>query len=258
MRHGYAKYVSHAVAFKRNIDRPCDRLAAMQIGVVAHVKRDEMAYALAESVEADVFSLDEEEWFSLWESTRRCAENHMRVLSKLHALATPNEWCVVLEDDSVPIPAFRTEAAEAFKHAPSELVGLYLGQGNPSGQVQRNIRQALDHAEAWITADFFISAVGYAIKASLIPDVLDFIKPPRDEEFPLRLTRWAQDRDILTSYTHPSLVNHRDVESTIYPGVPLSERQKLPRVAWEWGTRTNWNTKSVYLEGDSQWGRRPT
>lgn len=213
-----------------------------------------MASDLQDKTNADVLSIDEYEWLSLAESSLRCAENHMRVLSHLHDLAVGGEWCVVMEDDSIPVPGFRTEAAAAFECAPSPLVGLYLGRGNPSGQIQRDIRQALDRAQAWITADYFISSVAYAIRSNLIPQMLDFITP-REEELPLRISRWAQDRDIFASYTHPSLIDHRDEESVIYPGIPMAERSKMPRVAWEWGTRSNWNTPAVHLPPEALWSR---
>jgi hypothetical protein len=176
------------------------------------------------------------------------------VLSLLHDLSVGSEWCIVMEDDAVPVPAFRTEAAAALQCAPSPLVGLYLGQGNPSGQMQRDIRQVLEKAQAWITADYFISSVAYAVRSNLIPQMLEFIRP-RDEELPLRISRWAQDREILAAYTHPSLCNHADLESVIYPGIPLAERQKLPRVAWNWGTRRNWMTEAVHLPPVAEWSR---
>lgn len=213
-----------------------------------------MASDLQTKTAAEVIQVDDAEFFSIHEGTRRCAENHMRVLSLLHDLAAGNEWCVVLEDDAMPVPGFRTEAAAALRCAPWPLVGLYLGRGNPSGQIQRDIRQALDHAQAWITADYFISSVAYAVKANMIPPMLDYIKG-RDEELPMRITRWAQDEDVLTAYTHPSLCNHADLESVIYPGIPLAERQKLPRVAWEWGTRRSWKTECVHLPPEAKWSR---
>jgi hypothetical protein len=226
----------------------------VQIGIVAHVNRNEMASDLYDKTAADVMEVDDAEFFSIHEGTRRCAVNHMRVLEQLHDLSVGSEWCVVLEDDAIPVPGFRTEAAAALEKAPYPLVGFYLGQGNPSGQIQRDIRQVLDRAQAWITADYFISSVAYAIRANLIMPMLDFIKP-RDEEMPLRISRWIQDQGILTAYTHPSLCNHADSESVIYPGIPYQERRKLPRVAWEWGTRRNWNTECVHLPPEPKWSQ---
>jgi len=208
----------------------------MQIGIVAHVSRADIASDLQDKTDADVINVDDSEFFSIHEGTRRCAENHMRVLQLLSDLAVKDEWCVVLEDDAIPVTGFRTEAAAAFKAAPFPLVGLYLGQGNPSGEMQRNIRVALDRAQAWITADFFTSSVAYAIQSQYIPKMLDFIRE-RDEELPLRVTRWIQSLGMFAAYTHPSLCDHRDVDSVIYPGIPIQERKKLPRVAWEFGTR---------------------
>lgn len=224
----------------------------MQVGIVAHIKRDEEAHALMDRVGGDVINVDNGEFFSIWECIRRCAENHITVLTRLHDLAIKDEWCVVLEDDSIPVPAFRTQAAAALACAPTPLVGLYLGQGNPSGDVQRNIRVALDAAQAWLTADFFIASVAYAIKANYIADLIDYIRP-RDEELPLRITRWSQERGILTSYTRPSLIQHTDKDSVIYPDLPEAERRKMPRVAHEFGSRENWKTAAVRIANSANW-----
>jgi hypothetical protein len=226
----------------------------VQIGIVAHVNRADMASELQAKTDAEVIKVDDAEFDSIMEGTRRCAANHIRVLELLHDISAGREWCVVLEDDAVPVPGFRTEVTAALEAAPYPVVGLYLGQGNPSGQIQRDIRAALDRAQAWITADYFISSVAYAIRSSLIPNMLNYIRH-RDEELPLRISRWIQQEGILTAYTHPSLCNHADTESVIYPGIPVAERRKLPRVAWEWGTRRNWNTECIHLPPEPKWSQ---
>lgn len=224
----------------------------MQIGIVAHISRNDEAHALLERLNADVLKMDDAEFFSIWESTRRCAENHIRVLTHLHSLSTGKEdWLVVLEDDAVPLPGFRTEAAAALQEAPSELVCFYLGTGNPSGNIQRGIREAMQQPSPWFIADYFIGAVGYAIKAHLVPALLDDIKK-RDDELPLRITRWAQKQGILTSYTRPSLVDHLDIDSTI-ASMPDAERAKMPRKAWDFGSRSSWSGSAVMLPPDPNW-----
>lgn len=223
----------------------------MQIGIVGHVSRTDAVYELQQRVDADVTSMDDAAFFSIWESTRRCAENHMKVLNHLHSLSTKGEWVVVLEDDAIPCPAFRTEVAAAAKNAPSQLVGLYMGTGNPSGEVQRGIRDALAEADAWVTADYFISAVAYAIPHELVQNLIHECKM-MDDEWPLRITRWSQQVGLLTSYTVPSLCDHADIVSTINPA-PEVERQKLPRRAHKFGTRSNWNTRAVRLPAATGW-----
>lgn len=227
----------------------------MQIGIVAHVKRSDQAHDLMQAVNAEVCNVDDSEFFSIWESTRRCAVNHITVLGTLASMAQKGEWVVVLEDDAVPCPGFRTQVAAALKCAPSPLVGLYLGTGNPSGVIQRNISAALREAQAWLTADFFISAVAYAVKSDSVENMLLDIRT-RDDELPLRITRWAQANNILAAYTNPSLCNHADTESTIYPGIPLMERSKNPRRAHVFGTgRTRWDTPAVQIAPAPKWSR---
>lgn len=223
----------------------------MQIGIVGHISRNDQVYNLSERVSADVIKMDDSEFFSIHESTRLCAENHIRVLTHLYSLSTRGEACVVLEDDAIPCPAFRTEVAAAVAAAPSQLVGLYLGTGNPSGEVQRNIREALEEADAWLTADFFISAVGYAVPHEMIPPMLESCKT-MDAEWPLRITRWSQQIGLLTSYTVPSLCDHADIVSTINPA-PEVERRKMARRAHKFGTRSNWNAGAVRLKPAAGW-----
>lgn len=249
------KYLS-GMRSKRKLHLRCDNWA-MQIGIVAHHTRADMAHDLVTRLEAEVCLVDQYGPGSLQDGVRRCSFNHLKVLSELQALAANDEWCVVLEDDSIPVPGFRTHAARALECAPSPLVGFYLGQGIPSGIVQRNIRQALDDAQAWIVADCFLTSVGYAIKASLVGDLISDAER-RNSEIPMRITRWSHERDILISYTNPSLVDHSDTDSVICAGVPLADRGTLPRVAWSHGTRNNWNTPAVRLGHCPNWSPEKT
>lgn len=224
----------------------------MQIGIVGHISRSDEAHALLERLDADVLKMDDSDFFSIWDATRRCAENHIRVLTHLHSIADgPQDWLVIVEDDAIPVPGFRTEASAALRCAPTELVCLYLGTGNPSGNIQRGIREAIGTPGPWFTADFFVGAVGWAVRSHLVPDLLKDIER-RDDELPLRVTRWSQKRGILTSYTRPSLVDHLDIDSTI-ASMPTHERAKMPRKAWEFGSRQNWEGRPVMLPRDPEW-----
>jgi hypothetical protein len=232
-------------------------------GVVAHKTREQQANLLAEEVGAVVCNVDD--------GRLGCADNHLQVLGLLSLLDA--DWCVVLEDDAIPVPNLLFHVKHALAHAPAPVVGLYLGSGNPSGQPQRRIRQAVVAAQvgsepsgrtdnegwAWITADCLIGSVGYAIRASLVDGMVGDLAY-RAGEFPLRLSRWAQEWDIGVCYTVPSLVDHDD-------GVPIGytaeEFQRLRqtrvpgvwRKAWCFGTREGWDTPAVPLGFCDVWSR---
>lgn len=211
------------------------------VGIVAHERRRVQAERLAQEVHAAVCNIDD--------GTLGCEGNHVAVLHMLSLLDA--DWCVVLEDDAVVTPDFLSHVKRALEHAPAPIVGLYLGTGNPSGEVQRQIRQAVmeatDLSRAWIVGDALIGAVGYAIRASLIPDMLGWIAGDYDAEHPLRISRWAQDWDLRVAYTQPSLVDHADNTPI---GYSAEEFQKVPggrRKAWNYGSQENWHTPAVEL-----------
>jgi len=212
----------------------------MRIGIVAHHKRKAVAEDLAIRVAADVIELDVTTPTGPRNGAYRCTLNHLDCLEALlGCVESAQEWVVVLEDDAMPVADFRFHVERAVTHAPSELVGLYIGTGNPSGEVQRQIRAALEHAGAWLAGDFFISAVGYAVKAHVVNDLIectDIHQWPLTMEWPMRVTKWAQKRGYDVSYTHPSLVDHADTPSVILPGA------KSGRRAWEVGTREDWDS----------------
>lgn len=211
------------------------------ITVIAHSQRREMAERLAAVVQCTI-CWDSREEKNLG-TNLGCALTHLDALHELQN--STSEWAVVLEDDAVPVPKFRDHLTAALQHAPAPVVGLYLGTGNPSGEAQRQIRQAVVSAkernQAWLLADCLIGSVGYAVQTRLIPDIVDFITD-REEELPLRITRWAQDREIRICYTQPSLVNHDDSDSI---GTPWRGPRYLGRKAWSYGSRTSWGTGTI-------------
>jgi hypothetical protein len=225
------------------------------VGIVAHRSREQRARNLMDTVDGDLLHVDNREWESLAKAIDNCTDGHVAVLTELWKLAATG-WCVVLEDDAVPVPGFRHHLGVALSAAPGRLVGLYLGTGNPSGPVQRAINVVVDRPEAWIVADCLIQTVGYAVHRSLVADLLIDVQNQETGEIPKRLTRWSQSVGMDWAYTHPSLLDHEDRESLIYPGIPESERRKLPRRAHRWGSRTEYRGE-VRLPFCPGWSREP-
>lgn len=217
----------------------------MLIGVVAHAKREVLASKLSGAVQPDAVSFDR-----TWPpSAQGCADNHIRVLKSLNGIVRHGQWCVVLEDDAVPVDDFRQELHRALLRTDASLVGLYLGTGNPDGPTQRAIMPAVAAAEAsesaWIVADWFISTVGYAVRSTWLADLITGISMmggPVDN----RISQWSQDAGLNTWYCQPSLVDHHDESSMLSTFTPH------PRHAHRFGVRDQWNSLTVpmgYAEG---------
>jgi hypothetical protein len=217
------------------------------IGVVAHKSRTDRAATLVAELGVNVLNVDQGDRVDMPARIDAATDNHVTVLGRLHRMTTTG-WVVVLEDDARPVPAFRAQIDAALQSAPSRLVGLYLGTGNPSGAVQRAIQPAVAQAReqglAWIVGDAFLSAVGYAVHRSVLADLIIAVATG-EGELPLRINRWAQAAQIPVAYTCPSLVDHDDdLTSVVYP---MPDGQRVPRRAWWCAPRNDWNTRSATL-----------
>lgn len=212
------------------------------VGVVGHPQREEMARELAREVRANIICWDDGQYTG--DHVAGCAATHLAVLAELPRSAV---WTVILEDDAVPVPDLRQHLAAALEYAPTPVVGLYLGTGNPSSEAQRQVGQAVAAAQeqhcGWLLADCLIGSVGYAIQSEMLDSMINSISD-REEELPLRISRWAQARSIDICYTQPSLVDHDDGASI---GRPWRGPGFPARRAWNYGTRDCWCTGSVRL-----------
>lgn len=204
------------------------------VGIVGHTTRSRHAEALARSVGGFV---------AVDNGTLGCDRNHLSVLERLEH--TPSTWAVVLEDDAAITPDFKAQLRQALPLAPSGLVSLYLGRQRPP-QYQASIAAAVEEADAqdasWIISSRLFHAVGYAIKTSLLPSLLDFASHlPIDEH----ISAWAQLHGHVASYAWPSLVDHADMPTIV--AHRDGEPRPPGRVAWRTGSRETWTTAAVSL-----------
>lgn len=208
----------------------------LYVGIVAHIKREEMAYSLAAKVQADEVFMDNGmlgEWRN-HEKAWRAAERS----GKTHA--------VILQDDALPVENFREHALEAAKTRSERLISLYVGTHRPrKEQVLESTTRADRVGAAWLTADTLMWGVGVLVPTALISEILDTVKKsnlPYDQ----RIGLWAEETSNLVYYTWPSLVDHVD-EPTVIPGRPKKQGK---RVAHRHGV-PEWNTMSVHIERPS-------
>ena len=221
---------------------------SFRIAVVAHHDRGAMGEKLADEVGARFVATDTD-WlnFGYW--------NHINAWKMLAKHPEPRDWCVVLEDDAVPVKTFREQLSQALDKAPGDLVSLYLGKGTPP-QWQANIARSIKHPGAppcWLQAPVLFSHVGVAIRHAhvnaLITNAEYFLRRgyPIDEA----ISNWAVNADIKVSYTYPSLVDHRWDQPSVMKyrahngEVDLVERDvdpRNPRKAWWADTRYPWGS----------------
>ena len=216
----------------------------ISIGIVAHHERMEYANKLAETVGAEVMSVDDVGRSAEW--------NHRRVLEWM--ADGDNEWSVILEDDAVPTQGFIHQLNKALPWAPTPFVGLYVGRGRPP-HWQAGISAVLAHDVCWLTCSTLMSAVGYAVKTKLTRSIITSLDKTWAENPSLpidqAITVWGQeDMKMEFCYPKPSLVNHLDippVQKHDY-GVPTE-----PRKAWTFGGRDTWDDSSIPLQYVPSW-----
>lgn len=223
-------------------------MADILIGIAAHSSRLDAANALRERTAAEILNIDNtqpSEQTSLngakTEAVIACAENHLTVLCKLWNLAREHTWCIVLEDDALPIDNFRTHVANALNHAPCPVVGFYVGEAGSHYNLKAR-KQALETSKAWLIANDLLSAVAYAVYLPQLPSILNYYTAcHRERSVEERFTGWATACRSSTCgpprfcYTVPCLVDHSEGASLIF-GNQI-------RRAWSVGVARDWDTQ---------------
>jgi hypothetical protein len=211
----------------------------MLIGIVAHTARAQQARKLKDTIGAAFISTDN--------GTLGCEGNHQRTWRWLAAHCTGHDFAVLLEDDAVPCKGFRHQLDAALVTAPPSagVISLYLGRQRPP-QAQHAVQDAIQRAAAadacWIMSNHLIHAVGVVIRTELLQDWVNHPDPglPSDEA----LDTWIATKTRV-AYAHPSLVEHADTPTL----VEHRDGQPRPpgRIAWNHGTRTDWNHTTVEM-----------
>jgi GR25 family glycosyltransferase involved in LPS biosynthesis len=214
----------------------------MKIGIVGHVSRIVEAQALRESVAADYISIDR--------SGIGCVDNHRAVWNHIAAVAQPDEWCIVLEDDSIVASDFRIQAEAVLSHTPNGVVvvSFYLGRMRPA-QWREKVKQAVGHAQReqahWIVGDACLHGVAVAMTGK---HALEMLHETRSKQraFDEAITLWSRKFQYRVGYCYPSIVNHADGPSVI-DRHPDGQRRERGRVAWVYGSRETWTGRAVLL-----------
>jgi hypothetical protein len=217
-------------------------MLSMKLGIVCHESRITRGTNLFHEVEADRIFTDD--------GTLGCEGNHRRAWAELARNARESEWIVVMEDDALPCNDFRQQLSLALSVCPVDVASFYLGRMRPVAW-QQFIEQAVAQADSqdacWITSDATIHAVCLAIRGpELVERMLNWTSKhyrPIDQ----RISSWCRQFGHETCYSFPSLVDHDDdLPTTVVQRADREEREK-GRVAWRFGSRDRWTSKSVRL-----------
>jgi hypothetical protein len=186
----------------------------LEVAVVAHHQREDMAVELADKVGAAMI---------VWDKGHGPRDTHERAWRELALLAPTGRhhreswWGMVIEDDAIPVADFRQCMRSALVHAPSSVVSAYLGRGRPANW-QHSIAQVMAIQCDWLTARAVLHGVGIAVRGTRIADLVKRCAPedqswghqvrrwriPMDEA----MDQWVRDRKITVAYSHPSLLDH--------------------------------------------------
>lgn len=221
------------------------------IGIVAHRNRYARAGKLADYVEAEVVAVDAD-------GTTGAGANHERCYEWL-AETSAASWCVVLEDDAVPVKNFRAQLAQVLDAAPDTgLLSLYLGRFRPP-HYQPSIARVISRDEHFLLCDELLHHVAVAIRTPLVGAMLTHIRAdpsyrtgalPIDEAIGV----WARSAGMPVAYCHPSIVNHDARLPTVIDRhvsrhrADTGERPRTElRQAWAFGTRQDWRSTTAII-----------
>jgi hypothetical protein len=211
-------------------------MSDIAIGIVADYRRHDQARLLYQRTKADIVCYDD--------GIIGCTNNHIRTWARLAPLT--GEWGVVLEDDAEVNDDFREQLSMVLANPPADVVSLYLGKGFPRAW-QRWIKPVMATDAHWVLSSHVLHGVGVAVRGNLIRDMLRFVgkMSPQEQLWPIdeQVTHWCRLRGHRVAYTKPSIVQHADGESIAvhYDGA----KRDMPRVAWEFGSRLDWDKSKV-------------
>lgn len=210
---------------------------SVSTGIVAHTSRrletGKLLDLLGEYYRGQVY---------LDDGTLGCEGNHLRTWRGAHEHAVRHRllWCVVLEDDAVPVDHYCADLEMALDNAPSPVVSLYLGRGRPE-YAQKKIERAIEMNRPYCVASRLYHCVAVAIRTDLVPGMIETATKAvneADKAIDEAITEWCKQQMWPVAYANPSLVEHADGPSlTRHRG---NDRAPVYRKAWVTGTRTDW------------------
>jgi hypothetical protein len=212
----------------------------LNIIIVADKRREEMARKLAQFVDADMIT---------WDENHKLGPTGNHRNAWVWANSHPADWTIVLEDDAIPVANFRREATKALTVAPAHVVSFYLGRLRPTAwqsAFEWAVERADDANACWMTGRNVLHAVAIAADRGALNGMVAALMIHQVYQPDAALNCWISKNNADIAYSHPSLVNHNDDAQTLI--IHHQQGEYRPgRVAWKHGTRRKWTSDSVPL-----------
>lgn len=201
----------------------------ISLAIVAHPKRSKYVELVSAQIKPEAIAWDTDGHVG-------ADQNHLKAWEWLSH--SPEPWGVVLEDDALPCRDFGAQLRMALPHAPTPVVGLYLGRGRPltvdGFDWPNRVAAGITKDVCWLTAPGLASCVGVAMRTELIPSMLKTVPwMLADRPIDSAIGVWAKKAlgyDV--SYCRPSLVDHRTGPSLIAERLDGQDRDGLTRTAF--------------------------
>ena len=191
-----------------------------------------MGTRLAGLVDADFLTVDD--------GSLGCTGNHVAAWRQ-HA-KNPAEWNLNLEDDAVPVDAFRDQLRAALNVAPAPIVSLYLGGGYIGDNLVRALLKDAGKLGAhWAVAEGTVRhAVALAVRGEILSPMIGHLEQ-RTGAVDSMIGSWAKRNSHRVAYSLPSLVDHADEKSLV------TKYHRSPRRAFQTGQREEWYPKLILM-----------
>jgi hypothetical protein len=167
----------------------------MQVIIVGHHSRSEWIAKLQNVLPGSAWIIDY--------AGGGAAAGHRKALQI--AALVPDERCIIMEDDAIPVQGFLERAEQWCARCPHDLISFYLGTSRPT-RWQQVVDGLLAQADAdYITLPQLIHGVCYSPPPASIPGILSRMGMRPEADFDIGRA-WGQS----VLYPIASLVEHRD------------------------------------------------
>lgn len=220
--------------------------------MVHHQSRASYATPIAERLHADMVT--DNDGLGC-EATHRLTWKHLRDVLVSEQTDQDNHWCVIIEDDIVPIPQFTSQLIPVLQNAPTDFVSLYLGKYRPP-HWQLAIHNAITSTPesiCYYTAPVLFSAQGYAVRPWLLSHLL---LRTNDGPMPIdeQISAVLPNLKTQVSYCWPSIVDHNDSLACVIKNRHDEQPRPKGRTAWNLGARKRWTPTCYPIRTPEQLG----
>lgn len=219
----------------------------MSLQVMADHRRDDLVEDLVRrlGVGEERVTWDRQE--DRWDTGRRAME----------AYDPEATWHCVIQDDALPCRDFIAGMQLALDHVPAQsIVQPYVGTRRPlQGYVSDAVERAEAEGASWIVMRALMWGVAIIVPTWCIPAMLPWCDRRAYPNYDKKVGQFFYSKLLWpTFYTHPSLVDHREVPSIVGHGPGRVAHQFIgeDRSALD----VDWTGGIVYMQGMGSLNRR--